>query len=395
VIALDLLATALLAAMLAVALYNLLTAPRLERAGEPRALPAVTVLVPARDEAYNLRRTLPLLLAQDYPQIEVLLLDDRSSDNTADVARSLAGSDRAPLRVIRGTEPPPGWVGKNWACHQLAAAATGEVLVFCDADVEAEPAAVRRTVAAMQAHAAGALTALPRQRLEGWMQAAVVPVIAQLPVLAMLPIRLIPAVCSPSLSMANGQWLAFTRAAYDACGGHAAVQGEVLEDVALGRRVKASGERLLVCVAPSVLAVRMYGSAAEMRAGFRKNLYPLLGGRCLPFAAALALLSVAWLYPALGALRGPAAMVSLALLAALRIAGTLLFRHGWRTVLLHPLGVLAAAALAVESWRTHARGAVTWRGRRVPSAQVGRPADAAGEGTGLRAYAAAPERSGP
>jgi hypothetical protein len=396
VIALDLLATALLAAMLAVALYNLLTAPRLERAGEPRAFTSVSLLVPARDEAYNLRRTLPLLLAQDYPRIEVLLLDDRSSDDTGDVARSLAGSGRAPLRVIRGTEPPPGWVGKNWACHQLAAAATGEVLVFCDADVEAEPAAVRRTAAAMQAHAAGALTALPRQRLEGWMQAAVVPVIAQLPVLAMLPIRLIPAVRSPSLSMANGQWLAFTRAAYDGCGGHAAVHGEVLEDVALGRRIKASGARLLVCVAPSLLAVRMYGSAAEMRAGFRKNLYPLLGGRRLSFAAALVLLSLAWLYPVLGALRGTgAAMVPLALLAALRITGTLLFRHGWRTVLLHPVGVLAAAALAVESWRAHGRGAVTWRGRRVPSAQAGGPVDGAGEETVLRAYATAPERSGP
>jgi GT2 family glycosyltransferase len=374
VIALDLLATALLAAMLAVALYNLFTAPRLERAGEPAALPAVSVLVPARDEAENLRRTLPLLLAQDYPRLEILLLDDRSRDETADVAQSLAGSGRAPLRVIRGTEPPPGWVGKNWACHQLAGAATGEVLVFCDADVEAEPAAVRRSVAAMQAHAAGALTALPRQRLEGWAQAAVVPVIAQLPVLAMLPIRLIPLVRSPSLSMANGQWLAFTRTGYEACGGHAAVRGEVLEDVALGRRIKAGGERLVVCVASSLLAVRMYGSTAAMREGFRKNLYPLLGGRRLSFAVMLTLLAVAWLYPLAGALRGTAAaLVPLALLAALRIAGALLFRHGWATVLLHPAGVLAAALLAVESWRVHDRGAVTWRGRRVPSAHDGRP----------------------
>jgi GT2 family glycosyltransferase len=297
--------------------------------------------------------------------------------------------------VIRGTDPPAGWVGKNWACDQLAAAATGEVLVFCDADVEAEPAAVRRTVAAMQAHAAGALTALPRQRMEGWAQAAVVPVIAQLPVLAMLPIRLIPAIRSPALSMANGQWLAFTRAAYDACGGHEAVHGEVLEDVALGRRVKASGERLLVCVAPSVLAVRMYASAAEMREGFRKNLYPLLGGRRLSFAVMLALLAIAWLYPLLGALRGTAAaLLPLALLAALRIVGALLFRHGWATVLLHPAGVLTAAALALESWRTHARGGVTWRGRRVPSTQEGRVADGAGEPTVLRACTAAPERSG-
>ena len=362
-IALDLISAAILAAMLAVALYNLRTAPRLERAGEPISLPSVSILVPARDEEENLRRTLPLLLAQSYPRLEVLVLDDRSADGTADVARSIA-FPTARLRVMRGTEPPSGWVGKNWACHQLAAAATGDVLVFCDADVDAAPSAVRRSVAALQAELADALTALPGQRLDGWVQAAVVPVVAQLPVLAMLPIRLVPRVRSPSLSMANGQWLAFTRAAYEACGGHAGVRGEVLEDVALGRRVKVAGGRLVVCVAPSLLTVRMYGTAASLREGFRKNLYPLLGGRRLPFTLLLALLTIAWLYPALGALRGSAgALVPLALLAALRVAGMILFGHGWRTAMLHPVGVAIAIALGVESWLAHERGRVRWKGR--------------------------------
>jgi chlorobactene glucosyltransferase len=366
--ALDLLSTVILAAMLAVALYNLATAPRLETAGEPAARPFVSVLVPARDEAENLRRTLPRILALDYLRLEVLLLDDRSGDGTARVAEEIGRGGGAPLRVLRGTEPPPGWTGKNWACHQLAEAASGEVLVFCDADVEAAPASIRRTVAALERHRAGAATAIPRQRLDGWMQAAVVPVIVQLPVLAMLPLRLVPLVRSPSLSMANGQWLAFTRETYDAIGGHAAVRGEVVEDVALGRRVKACGHRLVVCVAATLLAVRMYAGAAAMRDGFRKNLYPLLGGRRGTFAAGMALLSLAWLYPIAGAVRAtPAALVPLALLAAVRIAGALLFRQGWRTVALHPLGALAAAALALESWIGHERGRVHWKGRMVPS----------------------------
>lgn len=366
--ALDLLSTVILAAMLLVTLYNLAVAPRLEDAGEPAALPSVSVLVPARDEAENLRRTLPRVLALDYLRLEVLLLDDRSGDGTAQVAEEIGRGGGAPLRVLRGTEPPPGWTGKSWACHQLAEAASGEVLVFCDADVEAAPASVRRTVAALERHRAGAATAIPRQRLDGWMQAAVVPVIVQLPVVSMLPLRLVPIIRSPSLSMANGQWLAFTRETYDAIGGHAAVRGEVVEDVALGRLVKARGHRLLVCVAATLLAVRMYAGAAAMRDGFRKNLYPLLGGRRWTFAAGLALLSLAWLYPIAGALRGTAAaLVPLALLAAVRIAGALLFRQGWRTVALHPLGALAAAALALESWIGHERGRVSWKGRMVPS----------------------------
>jgi chlorobactene glucosyltransferase len=363
---LDLLSAAILAAMLAVALFNLLTAPRLEDAGEPSTLPRVSLLVPARDEAANLCRTLPLLLATDYPRLEILLLDDRSTDGTAEVAREIGRG--ASLRILRGTEPPPGWLGKNWACQQLSEAATGEVLVFCDADVDAQPSAVRRTVAALQRHRAGAVTAIPRQRLDGWMQAAVVPIVAQLPVAAMLPLRLVPVVRSPSLSMANGQWLAFTRAAYDAVGGHASVRGEVVEDVALGRLVKARGHLLAVCVAASLLAVRMYDSAAAMREGFRKNLYPLLGGRPLPFAAGLALLSMAWIYPFAGALRGtPAALVPLALLTAVRITAALLFRQGWWTVALHPAGAVLAARLAVESWIAHALGHVTWKGRGVPA----------------------------
>ena len=364
--ALDLLSTVILSMMLLVALYNLATAPRLEDAGEPDQFPAVSVLVPARDEAENLRRTLPHLLALDYPRLEILLLDDRSTDGTADVAEAI-GRDSRTLRVLRGTDPPPGWVGKNWACHQLSEAATGGVLVFCDADVEAAPAAIRRTIALMQQHRAGAATAIPRQRLDGWMQAAVVPVIVQLPVAAMLPLRLIPIIRSPSLSMANGQWLAFSRSAYDAIGGHRGVRSEVLEDVALGRRVKACGERLVACAAPSLMAVRMYGGAAAMREGFRKNLYPLLGGRRVSFVAVLALLAMAWLYPFIGALRGSmTAVLPLALLVAVRIAGALLFRQGWRTVVLHPAGALLAAVVAVESWIGHERGRVRWKGRALP-----------------------------
>jgi GT2 family glycosyltransferase len=364
--ALDLLSTVVLSMMLLVALYNLATGPRLEDAGEPDHLPKVSVLVPARDEAENLHRTLPHLLALDYPRLEILLLDDRSTDGTADVAEEIGRGSRT-LRVLGGTEPPPGWVGKNWACHQLSEAATGDVLLFCDADVEASPAAIRRTIALMQTHRAGAATAIPRQRLDGWMQAAVVPVIVQLPVAAMLPLRLVPIIRSPSLSMANGQWLAFSRSAYDMMGGHEGVRDEVLEDVALGRRVKACGERLVVCAAPSLLAVRMYGAAATMREGFRKNLYPLLGGRRASFVAVLALLSIAWLYPFAGALRGtPAALVPLALLAGVRIAGALLFRQGWRTVVLHPAGALLAAVLAVQSWLGHERGRVRWKGRVLP-----------------------------
>lgn len=365
---LSLLAAALLLPMLGVALYNALTAPRLERAGEPADAPPVSVLVPARDEAENLRGMLPLLLRQAYPDYEVLVLDDRSHDDTAAVARALAADD-ARLRLLPGEPLPAGWLGKNWACHQLARAARGELLLFCDADVFARPDALPRTVALLRRERADAVTAIPRQIFSGWAEAAVIPLVLHLPVLALLPLRLVGRLPSPSLSMANGQWLAFRREAYDAVGGHAAVRGEVVEDVALGRRVKAAGLRLVAAVAPGPLAVHMYTGLSEVREGFRKNLYPLLGGRPPGFAAAMLCALLALVYPWAAALAGErSALLPLALLAALRALGALTFRHGWRSVLLHPAGSLLAPAIALGSFRAHRRGALRWKGRDLPAA---------------------------
>jgi chlorobactene glucosyltransferase len=362
-------ATVLLAAMLAVALWNLASARRLENAGVPSSRPVVSLLVPARNEEANLRALLPALLRLDYPKLEIVVLDDGSDDGTAAVVQEHASRRRARLRLLPGCPPPPGWMGKSWACHQMAAAASGQVLVFCDADVVPLPSALERTIAAMQSTDAGAATVIPRHQLDGWMESAVVPMVAQLPVLALLPLALVPRVRAPSLSMANGQWLAFTRAAYAACGGHAAVRDTVLEDVALGRRVKAAGHRLLPLVSHSLVSVRMYRGSAALWEGFGKNVYALAGGRPATFAAALAVFSLVAIYPWLGAVLGVrGALVPLALLAAVRACGVLLFRHGIRSALLHPAGSILLTAIALKSFVGTRRGTMEWKGRRIGGA---------------------------
>ncbi|HET7230253.1 MAG TPA: glycosyltransferase, partial [Longimicrobium sp.] len=332
-------------------------------AGEPWDTPLVSVLIPARNEAANLRANLPALLASDYPRLEIVVLDDRSGDETASVTEDFARADPR-LRVMRGAALPDGWLGKNWACHQLSGQARGTVLLFCDADVTAGPRAVTRTVARMQRDGADAMTALPRHRFGTWAEAAVVPLIAQLPVAATLPLALVPRTAAPSLSMANGQWLALTRDAYNRTGGHAAVRARVLEDVHLGRAVKRAGLRLTAAVATEDLSVRMYHGWAEVRRGFGKNVYALLGGRPASFAAGILIFLLAAVYPWITVFRGTVlALAPLALLMGVRIAAALLFRHDWRAVLLHPLGALMALSVAVASFRT--RGRVEWRGRSV------------------------------
>jgi hypothetical protein len=357
--------SALLGAMCGVAVLNALTARRLRLEDRPLGWPRVSLLVPARDEEGTLGDTLPRMLASDYPELEVLVLDDESSDGTAALVESYARSD-ARLRLLRGRSLPAGWVGKCWACAQLAEAATGEILLFCDSDVRPERWAVTATVAAMDRAGAGVLSALPRQETRGLAESAVVPLVTQLPILALLPLRLAERGGPPTLCAGNGQWLAFTRQAYAACGGHAGVRGSVLEDVEIARAAKRAGVRVAVALAPRALAVRMYSGAREVRRGFRKNLYALAGGRPAAVGPALVLFAGTMVFPlAAPALAGAAGVVPLALLVALRAIATVDARDRWRSILVHPLGAVALPALFVDSVVASWRGRTEWKGRTI------------------------------
>jgi glycosyltransferase involved in cell wall biosynthesis len=352
--------------MLAVAIFNLLTARQLHRApGLVAPAPGVSVLIPARNEASTLRVTLPLLAAASYPDLEVLVLDDCSTDGTGEVVEEIAGGNGR-IRLLRGTPPPAGWLGKCWACHQLAAIATGRVLIFCDADVSVGPFAIQRTVATMEMSGAGLLTALPKQKTPGWLEASLVPLIAQLPVIALLPMRLVEATRSPSLAMGNGQWMAFTRGAYERCGGHAVVRNRVLEDVWLARAAKASGVRLVVAMARHDLTVRMYEDAGALREGFRKNLYLLAGGNPLALMTVLTFFVGTMLFPlAAPFVAGWSGAMLIVLLACLRFIGCAMSGHRWYGVVLHPLGAMLAPMLALDSAIAAHRGRALWKGRPV------------------------------
>lgn len=370
-IVLSVTATLLLTAGVAIGLWNLLRAARLDRAPAPITFPRVSLLIPARNEAEKLPHTLPALLALDHADLEVILLDDESWDGTAELIDDAVRRGGGRLRLVKGSPPPAGWLGKNWACAQLAEEASGDLLIFCDADVVPAAEAVTRTVGAMDAYGAGALTALVRQATPFWGAAAVVPLAVHLPVLAMLPLPLVPRVPSPALAMGNGQWFGFRREVYELIGGHAAVRSEVVEDLALARRVKAAGGRLLPVVARDLLVARSYGSLAELREGFGKNLYPLLGRTPPSLAVGLAVFLLMAVYPWVAALLGATgAAVPLLLLVMLRLEGAALFGHGFASIVLHPVGSVQVALIALESFARHRRKSATWKGRRT---SIGQP----------------------
>ncbi|MBM4393219.1 MAG: glycosyltransferase, partial [Deltaproteobacteria bacterium] len=254
--------------LLAVAKLRVLFSPRWRLdpapAGEGAGRTRLSVCVPARDEAAVIDRLLASLDAQDLDGIEVIVVDDRSTDGTGDIAR------RHRCRVIEGTEPPESWLGKNWALQQAVDAATGEVLLFVDADTWHAPGACRSVLATMERLDVDVLVVLGGQRVEGWAERLVQPFFWSLLLSLFDPSRAKDP-RYPDDAMGNGQFAAFRREAYLRAGGHEAVRDRIVEDVALVREVKRRGGRYAVRVGPAITATHMYRGLDQLWRGFKKN----------------------------------------------------------------------------------------------------------------------------
>ena len=243
---------------------------------------SVAVLIPARNEASVIATTITSLLQQNYPSLQLLVLDDHSDDGTAAAAECAAGDDPR-FRLLTGRPLPPGWMGKNWACHQLAEAAglanasvdkqvaSPDILLFTDADVLWQPDAVRALVAEFQHSDADLLTIWPTQITVTWGERLTVPLMA-LAVLGYLPLPLAHDFYHPLASAANGQCMTFRRTAYATIGGHAAVRSAVVEDVRLAQHIKTSGLKLRMADGNELLRCRMYDGWQATLDGYAKNI---------------------------------------------------------------------------------------------------------------------------
>lgn len=235
----------------------------------------VSVLIPARDEADRLPGTLPAMLAEH--DAEVLVLDDNSSDSTARVAQDVIDRSGHPgAHVLSGEALPAGWTGKAWACHQLAAAAGGDTLVFLDADVTLEPGALRAVVGEKARSGADVFSVFPRQETRTLGEHLIVPTIDNV-LLCLLahPLLRLPV---PSAATAHGACLVFDRGSYAHVGGFEAVRGEIVDDVALARRTRERGMQLGLALGGDLVHVRMYRSYAEVVAGLSRGLMPMANG---------------------------------------------------------------------------------------------------------------------
>lgn len=234
------------------------------------AFPLLSICIPARDEAHQIASCVKAALAQDHPSFEVVLVDDASTDGTADVAWAAAQGDPR-FRLVRGTTPPAGWAGKPWACTRAAGEARGRHLLFIDADVELSPTAARRAAAVLLGKRLGALSVFGSWKLVSFWEQVAIPVIGWF-IRGTVDIDAVNQPGRPE-AFANGQFILVDRAAYDSINGHAAVRGEVLEDVRIARALKQHGQPLGLFSAPDLFQVRLYRGLGEILAGYTKNFY--------------------------------------------------------------------------------------------------------------------------
>ncbi|HET9066494.1 MAG TPA: glycosyltransferase [Gemmatimonadales bacterium] len=331
---------------------------------------SISVIVPARNESATIDTVLHSVLASTHQAFEIIVVDDRSTDDTADQVRRLAGTDPR-LRLVPGAPLPTGWFGKPWACHQGAAVATGEFLLFTDADTTHHPELLSHAVGGLLAEQADLLTLTSHQQCQSFWERLVMPQIWLLLGVRYVPERINRAT-RPDQVVANGQFILIRRTAYDSLGGHEAVQGEVVEDLALAQHAFAAGCRIRMMFGERLLATRMYRSLGAMVEGWSKNLYvgsrQSLGGhpRLTPLAPFAVMAAFAfWLVPplllALGVL--PQAMLvasgcSLMFWALIAYGMGIPLRYAFG----YPIGALLALGIMVRS-TVRGRRHIVWKGR--------------------------------
>ncbi len=346
--------------------------PSLPEGPAPSQLPPVSIIVPARDESDNLLRLLPSLLCLEPAPTEVLVVDDRSIDDTAAVAAGFGA------RVLQATEPPAGWSGKNWACQLGRREARGEWLLFTDADTWHAPASMGAALRAALVEEADLLSVLTGQDCRGLWEKLVLPFAYGQYFAAAQP-EWANNDRAPT-ALANGQYLLVRAAAYDRVGGHAAVRGSLGEDVDLARHLRRAGGRVRVLRAERLVRVRMYRSLAGIQSGFRKYMAGYLRaywphGILVAASTAYAGLPLISLVQALLG-RGPATPASAALAYAIGVAAYLPWLR-WFGVqpayaLLQPLAYAAFQAIALEAGLRSLFGIrVTWKGRRYRASSRG------------------------
>jgi len=334
--------------------------------------PLISVLIPARDEEKNIGRCLNSLLRQDYSNIEILVLDDNSTDRTASIIERFARKDKR-VKLYHGKPLEKGWLGKSYACQQLSEYAGGDYLLFVDADTLHFPSSVSSSVACLLRFDIDALSVFAKQITVTIHERMAVP-FANFMILGFLPLSLVRKARSALFCTAIGQYMLFKKDVYRAIGGHESVKGEILEDVLISKQVKRCGYRFMIFDGRNNVYCRMYHNLREVVLGYTKVLFSSFDYNIFMISLAFVGVTAIFLMPfvmiPLAVLFSwPMVITNVIILQVIFIMATkimLAVRYRMKAVdvLLHPLSVIYILAIAVNSvFQYRFNIGVHWKGR--------------------------------
>jgi glycosyltransferase involved in cell wall biosynthesis len=320
----------------------------------------VSILLPMRNEEKNVMDVIGSVKASEFlSDSEIIVLDDHSTDSTSKLLANIQG-----IHSFAGIDLPDGWLGKNFACHQLVTHSTGEYLVFVDADVRLTPHAIAAAISDMNSFGWDFISPYPRQIAVTFFERLIQPLL-QWSWLSSVPLRYAERAKFPSMVIANGQFLIVKREAYLTSGGHKPIRHEVLDDLELARLLVKSGFKGGVAEGSEVASCRMYNNQEELFAGYTKSLWRAFGSAFGAIATSTYLF-VTGVLPVLLAISGyRAAWLGYFAVVLSRLICDIRTQSRSNSALLHPLAIVTLIYLIAKSWYLKSTGQLVWRGRSV------------------------------
>lgn len=320
------------------------------------SFPLVSVLIPARNEERNIKRCLESLVKQEYRNLEILVLDDNSTDGTFLAAEEVARGKNQ-VQIFKSLRLPPGWNGKNWACHQLSQRARGEWLLFTDADTVHEPHSVYKAYAAAQKNASVFISCIPGLIAQTWAEKLYMPII-HFAFLVLVPFKLASYSRNSNIPLGLGPFMFINKDFYQACGGYEAIKKEIVDDIALARTVKKKGGKISILDGSKFMKVRFYTSFKEVWSGFSKNSYEAIGASPHYVVALFILCYFLFIYPYLtlwGAFEShqnySLPLSQVLILSLMKLILAVRFNTSIIYGLLHPFSVVFALLILFNSLR--------------------------------------------
>lgn len=364
-------------AQVLIAVTNTILMKRIEKFPQAKSQPKVSVLIPARNEEKTIQNCVNSVLCQDYGNFEVIVLNDNSNDNTKAILNSIK-SDK--LKIVQGKPLPDNWLGKSWACQQLSECATGDLLLFTDADTVFKPQTLNYAINAMATTKTDLITGINKNEVRTFGEKITIPFIVW-SIFTILP--LIVAYLwkrSKAFCAANGKFMLFRKECYINIGGHASVKENAIEDVALAKLVKAKSGKWRLYDVSNLISARMYHGFREAIQGFTKNFFALFGYKILIALFVWFWIGIITFLPLSRLITdivqdnyNPAfyySMVSIIATCFLWILMSIKFKFVWYQFLFYPITIGVSIFIGLRSMILTIANRTKWKGRRLKSAKI-------------------------